>query len=81
MRRVTYGPHADVEPPTPRELEVLALMKLGRTNRQIAADLVISLGTAKNHVEHIISKLGVSDRTQAVVKALELGILGLTEEP
>lgn len=66
---------------TPRELEVLGLMKLGRTNRQIAADLVISLGTAKNHVEHIISKLGVSDRTQAVVKALELGVLELTDAP
>jgi DNA-binding NarL/FixJ family response regulator len=63
---------------TPRELEVLGLMKLGRTNRQIAQDLVISLGTAKNHVEHIIAKLGVSDRTQAVVRALELGILELT---
>lgn len=69
------------EPLTPRELEVLGLMKLGRTNREIAADLVISLGTAKNHVEHIISKLGVSDRTQAVVTALELGILGLNEAP
>ena len=67
------------EPLTPRELEVLGLMKLGRTNRQIAADLVISLGTAKNHVEHIISKLAVSDRTQAVVKALELGILDLAD--
>jgi DNA-binding NarL/FixJ family response regulator len=81
-RRETRGPHWPndaVEPLTPRELEVLGLMKLGRTNRQIAADLVISLGTAKNHVEHIISKLGVSDRTQAVVKALELGILGLTD--
>jgi DNA-binding NarL/FixJ family response regulator len=63
---------------TPRELEVLGLMKLGRTNRQIAQDLVISLGTAKNHVEHIIAKLGISDRTQAVVRALELGILELT---
>ncbi len=84
MRRGTRGPNGPddvVEPLTPRELEVLGLMKLGRTNRQIAADLVISLGTAKNHVEHIISKLGVSDRTQAVVKALELGILGLTEAP
>jgi DNA-binding NarL/FixJ family response regulator len=70
-----------VEPLTPRELEVLGLMKLGRTNRQIAADLVISLGTAKNHVEHIIAKLGVSDRTQAVVRALELGILGFAETP
>jgi DNA-binding NarL/FixJ family response regulator len=82
MRRGTRGPHGPddaVEPLTPRELEVLGLMKLGRTNRQIAADLVISLGTAKNHVEHIISKLGVSDRTQAVVKSLELGILGLTD--
>jgi DNA-binding NarL/FixJ family response regulator len=39
--------------------------KLGRTNRQIAGDLVLSLGTAKNHVWHIISKLGVSDRTRA----------------
>lgn len=70
-----------VESLTPRELEVLGLMKLGRTNRQIAADLVISLGTAKNHVEHIIAKLGVSDRTQAVVRALELGILGFAEAP
>ena len=71
----------ETESLTPRELEVLGLMKLGRTNRGIAADLVISLGTAKNHVEHIMAKLRVSDRTQAVVKALELGILGLTEEP
>jgi DNA-binding NarL/FixJ family response regulator len=81
-RRGTRDPHAHaVEPLTPRELEVLELMKLGRTNRQIAKDLVISIGTAKNHVEHIIAKLGVSDRTQAVVKALELGILDLTEAP
>jgi DNA-binding NarL/FixJ family response regulator len=65
---------------TPREFEVLGLMKLGYTNRQIAAKLVISLGTAKNHVEHIISKLGSSDRTQAVVKALELGVLDLSAE-
>jgi two-component system, NarL family, response regulator DegU len=59
MRRGTGGPHAApyaVEPLTPRELEVLGLMKLGRTNRQIAGDLVISLGTAKNHVEHITSQ-------------------------
>jgi len=70
-------PH--VEPLTPREKEVLELMKLGHTNRQIARELVISTGTAKNHVEHIIQKLMVSDRTQAVVKALELGILELSE--
>ena len=54
-------------------------MKLGYTNRHIAQTLVISPGTAKNHVEHIIQKLGVSDRTQAVVRALELGLLELSE--
>ena len=78
-KRVSREAADAVDPLTPRELEVLGLMKLGRTNRQIAADLVISLGTAKNHVEHIIAKLGVSDRTQAVVKALELGILRFTD--
>jgi DNA-binding NarL/FixJ family response regulator len=65
---------------TRRESEVLGLMKLGKSNRQIAEELSISPGTAKNHVEHIIAKLGVSDRTQAVVKGLELGILGLNTE-
>ncbi|HEX2741598.1 MAG TPA: response regulator transcription factor [Rubrobacter sp.] len=81
MNRGTLGPRGnahEVDPLTPRELEVLELMRLGRTNRQIAENLVISLGTSKNHVEHIIAKLGVSDRTQAVVKALEIGILGLS---
>jgi DNA-binding NarL/FixJ family response regulator len=71
MRRGTGSPHAAPY------AEVLGLMKLGRTNRQIAGDLVISLGTAKNHVEHIISKLGVSGRTRAVVQALELGLIDL----
>jgi DNA-binding NarL/FixJ family response regulator len=62
-----------------RELEVLKLIRLGRTNPQIAQDLTISRGTVKRHVENIIAKLGVSDRTQAVVKALELRILELAE--
>jgi DNA-binding NarL/FixJ family response regulator len=79
-RTRTVGRVGPLETLTPRELEVLGLMKLGCTNRQIAQELVISLGTAKNHVEHIIAKLGVSDRTQAVVRALELGILGLSED-
>ena len=65
------------EPLTSRELEVLRLLALGYTNRQIAKELVISLGTVKNHVEHIRAKLGVSDRTQAVVRALEHGIITL----
>jgi DNA-binding NarL/FixJ family response regulator len=60
---------------TPREREVIELLALGWTNRRIAQDLVISAGTAKRHVENIMTKLGVPDRTQAVVRALELGII------
>jgi DNA-binding NarL/FixJ family response regulator len=66
-----------LEPLTVRELEVLRLLALGHSNRQIAEELVISLGTAKNHVEHIRVKLGASDRTQAVVQALKLGLIEL----
>ena len=67
------------QPLTSREVEVLGFLKLGRTNRQIAEELYISVGTVKNHVEHIIQKLGVSDRTQAVVRSLEMGLLELSE--
>jgi DNA-binding NarL/FixJ family response regulator len=58
---------------TPREKEVLGLLTTGQTNQQIARTLTISKGTAKVHVERIIRKLGVSDRTQAAVRAIELG--------
>lgn len=61
---------------TPREHEVLRLLAQGQTNREIAKSLVVSVGTVKVHVEHIIAKLGVSDRTQAAVRAVELGLLG-----
>jgi DNA-binding NarL/FixJ family response regulator len=47
----------------------------GQTNRQIAQNLLISLGTTKIYVKRIIEKLAVSDRTQAAVKAVELGLL------
>jgi two-component system, NarL family, response regulator LiaR len=60
---------------TPREREVLRLLARGRTNPQIAQELEINRGTAKIHVQNIIAKLGVSDRTQAAVRAVELGIL------
>jgi DNA-binding NarL/FixJ family response regulator len=60
---------------TPREREVLRLVTEGQTNREIAGQLGISAGTVKNHVEHIIAKLGVSDRTQAAVYALRHGLL------
>ncbi len=59
---------------TPRELEVLGLLAQGKSNPQIAQELVISKATAKTHVERIIGKLGVSDRTQAALRAIELGL-------
>jgi DNA-binding NarL/FixJ family response regulator len=65
---------------TPRELEVLGLVQRGRSNREVAENLFISRGTVKRHIENIMAKLGVSDRTQAVVKALQLGILKFSEE-
>lgn len=63
------------QPLTDREFEVLKLLAQGRTNREIARELLISLGTVKAYVQRIIAKLEVSDRTQAAVKATELGIL------
>ena len=59
-----------VEQLTPREQEVLRLVARGQTNSEIALELVVSAGTVKTHVEHIIAKLGVSDRTQAAVRAV-----------
>jgi DNA-binding NarL/FixJ family response regulator len=60
---------------SPREREVLELLARGQTNREIAQHLTVSLSTVKIHVEHILAKLGVSDRTQAAVRAIELGLL------
>jgi PAS domain S-box-containing protein len=60
---------------TPREVEIIRLLARGRTNREIANDVMFSVSTVKNHVQHIIAKLGVSDRTQAAVRAVELGLI------
>jgi DNA-binding CsgD family transcriptional regulator len=61
---------------TPREQQVFALLPRGCTNAEIAAELGIATGTAKIHVERILHKLGVSDRTQAAVRASECGLRG-----
>jgi len=63
------------EPLTPRETEVIRLMAGGYSNREIARALHKSEGTVKNHVSSILAKLGVRDRTRAVLKAIELGVL------
>ncbi|MCB9423415.1 MAG: LuxR family transcriptional regulator [Ardenticatenaceae bacterium] len=78
-------PHADkslarleqilVEPLSPRELEVLQIIALGKTNQEIARQLVVARGTVKAHTASIYRKLDVANRTEAVARARELGIL------
>jgi DNA-binding NarL/FixJ family response regulator len=63
------------DPLTRRELEILRLMAGGYSNREIADALGTAEGTVKNHASSILSKLGVRDRTRAVLKALELGYI------
>jgi DNA-binding NarL/FixJ family response regulator len=63
------------DPLTRREVEVLRLMAGGYSNREIADALGTAEGTVKNHASSILSKLGVRDRTRAVLKALELGYI------
>ena len=74
-RTVSTSGLALVEPLTPREAEVLGLMAGAYTNREIAGALGTAEGTVKIHVSNILSKLGARDRTQAVLSALELGLL------
>ena len=64
-----------IEPLSQRELEVLSLVAIGLSNKEIAARLVISEGTVKNHISSILAKLGARDRLQAVIKAKDYGIL------
>jgi len=61
------------EPLSEQELRVLGLIMAGNSNREIAAELVISVGTAKWHVHNILQKLGASNRPQAIARARELG--------
>ncbi len=63
------------DPLTERETEILRLMAGGYSNKEIANSLTVAEGTVKNHVSNILSKFGVRDRTRAVLKALELGIV------
>jgi two-component system, NarL family, response regulator LiaR len=62
------------EPPTPREMDVLRLLAQGQSNKEIARLLHLVEETVKSHVRHILAKLGVQSRTQAVLAAIRLGI-------
>ena len=60
---------------SPREREVLRLVAAGRSNPEIARELFIGEATVKTHLIHVFEKLEVSDRTRAVTRALELGLI------
>lgn len=81
LRAVRSGLRSADEPPlvsslTERELEVLRLVAQGWSNRQIAEALFLAEGTVKNHVSAVLLKLGVGDRTRAVLRALQEGLIG-----
>ncbi len=65
---------------TPRELEVLECIVAGKSNRDIGLDLAISEATVKTHINNLLSKLGVADRTQAATTALQRGIVHLPDK-
>lgn len=71
---LTQAPKPDL---SEREMQVLELMSRGRSNKQIAFELKIAEHTAKNHVENVLRKLNVQDRTEAVSMAIQRGIIHL----
>ena len=78
MKHKEAEPRSSVHIPlSPREMEVLKLLARGLSNQQIANSLFISMSTVKNHVHHIIEKLGASDRVQAVILAIEYDLISL----
>jgi DNA-binding NarL/FixJ family response regulator len=70
-------PPQQPEPLTDREREVLQQLALGKSNKEIAADLVIAEKTVRTHVSNILAKLGVTSRTQAVLHAVRTGLVSL----
>ncbi|MEZ4681513.1 MAG: response regulator transcription factor [Caldilineaceae bacterium] len=63
-----------VEPLSERELEILHLVAAGLSNRQLAAKLIVTVGTVKKHLNNIYGKLGVASRTQAIARGRALGL-------
>ena len=74
MLRVLGGPKRFCDGLTRREREVLCLLAAGRSNKRIAFELGIAEKTVKTHVGHVLAKLGVTDRTQAALLAVQHGV-------
>ena len=74
-RKTTEHPNSFSEPLSEREVEILRLIASGGSNREIADALFLAEGTVKNHVTNILGKLGVRDRTQAAIKAKDIGLV------
>jgi LuxR family maltose regulon positive regulatory protein len=64
-----------IDPLTGRELQVLAMLAAGEPNQAIAGELFVTLFTVKKHVSHILGKLGAANRTEAVARARDLGLI------
>lgn len=77
LQHALEPPAPQTEPLTEREIEVLRLLARGRQNKEIALDLQISERTVKFHVSAILAKLGVGNRTEAVARAAQLGLVEL----
>ena len=75
-RREGAGRDRPVEALTAREIEVLRLVALGRSNSQVATELFVTVGTVKSHLHTISGKLGAANRVEAVARGRELGLLG-----
>jgi len=74
-RRVAQTVPGLVEQLTSRELEVLGMLAAGTPNQVIAEQLFVALDTVKKHVSHILGKLGAANRTEAVARARDLGLI------
>ena len=74
-RRAAAALPGMAEPLTDREAEVLRLLAAGRSNQRIAHELVVALDTVKKHVTHVLGKLGAANRTEAVARARQLGLI------
>lgn len=78
MRQILDDKDVPTPPPhrlTERQIEILKFLAQGKTNRDIAQELILSTGTVRTHVQRIMARLGVRDRTGAVVRAIELGLI------